>query len=68
MSQFIVYDERAWTDPDRAAVLVACETAAEAKSYGQDPTYRGVVYEYDVEGDRLTNPKLRADLSFQANR
>lgn len=62
---YVLYDGRALSgDPDEASVMDTAESEAHASEAGRT-TWAGsdaIWYEYDANGDRLTNGNPRYDL------
>jgi predicted RNase H-like HicB family nuclease len=53
---YLIYDGRAWNDPDDATVLDTADTLKEARQAVKEwPD--ACIYEYDVQGSELKNEK-----------
>jgi len=68
MKMFLLYDGRAWKNPDDALVLCTADSEEEARRDSQDHPPDSVWYEYQINGDKLINGKIRPDLSLQKRR
>jgi hypothetical protein len=65
VKNFILFDGRALSgDTDDAAVLEVVETEEQARQAGATSWkgYYAVWYEYDVDGKKLINERMRPDL------